>query len=107
APAMRPEAGLGPALRLLEQGEGLDRLPQMEIVEPEVDQGADLDIAVLDLLADVGALPVVVHRAAEVAQLLVQPPDGVLEPPDEELVVAVSRLREAVADDGQAIGMLP
>src|SRR5437773_134161 len=95
-----------PALRLLEQREGLDRLPEMEIVEPEVDQGADLDIAVLDLFADVGALPVVLHRAAEVAQLLVQPPDGVLEPPDEELVVPILRLGETLVDHGQALGMI-
>src|SRR6266540_3560574 len=106
APAVRPEPGVGPALRVLEQRKRLGGLAQVKVVVAEVDQRADLDIAVLDLLPDIGGLAVVFHGSRKVPELLMEPADRVLEPPDEELVVAILCLREAVADHGEALGMV-
>src|SRR5262249_7941905 len=98
-PPVSPEPRLGTPLRLLQLRKRLGRLAQVEMVESFVDQRADLDVAVLDLLADVGAQLVMPERARKISELLVDPADRVLEPTDEELVVAITRFREALLDE--------
>src|SRR5262245_6891914 len=78
----------------------------MQIVEPQVDQGADLDIGNSNTLAKVSAVTVVLSGALESAQFLVQPAQSVGEPSHDERVIAVPRLGDAVVDRRGGLGVV-
>ena len=59
----------------------------MEGVEADVDEGADLHVAVLDPVAELRALPVELLRAGEIPELLVEPAQRVGHAPKDEMVV--------------------
>src|SRR5262249_57822531 len=85
---------------------GARRLAELEIVEADVDRGADLDVGVVDPAAEVEALTIELVGSSEVAQLLVEPAQAVREPPLEEGVVALTGLAEGVVDHGQTFRIL-
>src|SRR5262249_13388279 len=105
APPVRPKTLLGAAERVFQQGEGLLRFPKVQIVKPQVDQGAELDIGVPNTLAKVSAVAVVLGGALEIAQLLVQPAQGVGESPQDEHVITVPGFGETVVNGGEGLGV--
>src|SRR5690242_5440188 len=95
APAMRAER-LARALECrLEERDPRLRALQGEIVEAEIDERADLDVAVLDPLPDVAALVVQLDGAGEVAEFLTEPPKRISHAREHEMVLALARQRTA------------
>ena len=92
---------LDPRQRLLEMAHRARRFAERQIVEADVDRGADLDVGVVDASGHVEALAIVLVSPPEVAQLLVEPAKGVDQPALEEGIVAVAGLAERVVELGQ------
>ncbi len=108
APPVRSEGELVHALvRLFHQGQRPARIPQVQLVEGQVDQRADLHVGVPGHTPDLGGLPVVLGGATEVPDLLVEPAERVAETAHHERVVAVARLGQALVDRGERLDVLP
>src|SRR5262245_57262256 len=86
--------------RVFEEWERTLRRARVKVVEAGVEQRADLDVAVLDAVPQVGALAIQLARSREVAEFLVQPADRVRDPADDEVVVALAREVARAMEEG-------
>src|SRR5262245_10670296 len=105
APPVRSKTLLGATERVHQQGERLLRFTKMQIVKPQVDQRADLDIGIPNTLTKISAVAVVLGGTLEIAQFLVQPAHGVGKSPQNEHVVTIPGLDETVVNGAEGLGV--
>src|SRR5207244_13428078 len=83
------------------------RLAEVQVVEPEVDECTDLDIRILRRPPEIGALAIELDGSPEIAKLLMQPSQRILQARRDKEVVPVSGLGQTVVDDGERLAILP
>src|SRR5262247_2361906 len=98
APAMRAERLAGALQRLLEERHRGLRPLEGEVVEAEIDEGADFDVAVFDAAADVETLAVHLDGTGEVAVLLPEPAIRVAHAREHEEILTLPRQRAATGE---------
>src|SRR5207247_1826515 len=94
-------------LGLRDRRQGPRGLAEVQGVEPEVDECTYLDIRILRRPPEIGALAIELDGSPEIAKLLMQPSQRILQARRDKEVVPVSGLGQTVVDDGERLAILP